>query len=53
MQDLDVIIKIQNGKMWMQYKNEWVPLNHKLMEGFGFSLKDIIVLKLIELEDHS
>lgn len=51
MHNLNVLIKIQNDKIWMQYKNEWYPLNTKTMEGYDFSLITMIKLKLIELED--
>ena len=49
MQDLDVIIKIQNDNVYMKYHDEWVPLDTTLMES-GFSLKTIIILKLIALK---
>ena len=53
MNNLDVLIRIHNDKMWIHYKNEWVPLNTNLMTGYCFSLKNIITLKIIELKDYS
>lgn len=53
MQNIDVLVRIQNDKIWMQYKNEWYPLNTKTMEGYNLSLIQLIKLKLIELEDYS
>lgn len=50
MKGLDVIIKIKGDEMYLQYKGTWVPLNTKLIKGFGFSVRDIIVFKLIELD---
>lgn len=50
MKGLDVIIKIQGEDMYLQYKDTWVPLNTKLIKGFGFSIRDIIVFKLIQLD---
>lgn len=47
---LDVLIRVQDNNVYMQYKGEWVPLNTKLLES-GFSLKSVIIFKLIALKD--
>lgn len=49
MNNLDVLIRVQNDNVYIQFNNEWVPLNTKLLES-GFSLKTIIILKLIALK---
>lgn len=48
MRELDVLIRVHNDSVYLQHNGEWVPLNTKLLE--SFSLKSVIVLKLIELK---
>lgn len=49
MRELDILIRVHNDSVYMQHNGEWVPLNTKLLES-GFSLKSIIILKLIGLK---
>lgn len=49
MRDLDVLIRIKNDDVYMQHNGEWIPLNTKLLES-GFSLKSVVILKLIGLK---
>lgn len=49
MRDLDVLIRVHNDSVYMQHDGEWVPIDTSLLES-GFSLKSIIILKLIGLK---
>ena len=49
MRDLDVLIRVQNDNVFMQHNGEWIPIDTSLLES-GFSLKSIIILKLIGLK---
>lgn len=49
MDNLDVLIRVQNDNVYMQHNGEWVPLNTNLLES-GFSLKSVVILKLIALK---
>lgn len=49
MRNLDVLIRVHNDNVYMQHNGEWVPIDTALLES-GFSLKSIIILKLIGLK---
>lgn len=49
MNNLDVLIKLHGDNIYMQYHDEWIPLDTSLLES-GFSLKTIVILKLIALK---
>ena len=49
MSNLDVLIRVQNDSVYMQHNDAWIPLDTTLLES-GFSLKTIIILKLIALK---
>lgn len=49
MSNLDVLIRVQGNAVYMQHNDEWIPLDTTLMES-GFSLKTIVILKLIALK---
>lgn len=49
MNNLDVLIRVQGDSVYMQYHDDWIPLDTTLLES-GFSLKTVVILKLIALK---
>lgn len=49
MRNLDVLIRVQNDDVFIQHNGEWIPIDTSLLES-GFSLKSIVILKLIGLK---
>lgn len=49
MRNLDVLIRVQNDNVFMYHNDEWIPIDTALLES-GFSLKSIVILKLIGLK---
>lgn len=49
MRELDVLIRVHNDNVYIHHNDEWIPIDTSLLES-GFSLKSIVILKLIGLK---